>query len=77
MYTEVYFRETTQNLILILLHVSATNRSHLQGATAFEGVRRHVPFVGALKPNIVQFVGNKRVCTRELHGKRIMLNKHG
>jgi hypothetical protein len=36
-YTHIYYQPTTQYIVLMLLHVSATNSSHLQGATALEG----------------------------------------
>jgi hypothetical protein len=34
--TQVYSQLTTAQLVLLLLHVSTTNRSHLQGATSAE-----------------------------------------
>jgi hypothetical protein len=36
LYTQVYFQQTAQYLVLVQLHVSAMNCSHLQGATVFE-----------------------------------------
>ena len=37
-YPQVYFQLTVQCSVLILLHVSATKRSHLQGDTIFEDI---------------------------------------
>ena len=39
MYRQVYFRETTQYLVLIL-HVSAAEVCHVQGATVYWNMRK-------------------------------------
>ena len=37
LYTQIYYQPAAQYIVFMLLHVSATNSSHLQGAAALEG----------------------------------------
>lgn len=62
MTTLVYFQLIERTLVLMLLHTSIANHSHLQGAKNVE--KKHV---GALKRIIVQLFGNELVCIRNLH----------
>lgn len=70
MTTLVYFQLIEWTLVLMLLHISVSNHSHLQGVTNVEK-KKHV---GALKWIIVQVFGNELVCIRHLHELCILSN---
>ena len=76
LYTQVYSQLIAQ-LILLLLHVLASNCSNIQGAVIAEdvysmlnrlsNVSRKIFIPSIVKPT-VQLVGNKLVCTRLFPG---------